>query len=90
MTKGLVSGEKVVSDGSFIPANVSEDSVIEITAEVEKSTVRYLDVLDEEFRQQTGYKEPITVKEEKIIVKSETDAQNAGTAIRKTKRGLVT
>jgi transposase len=73
--KGIVSGKKVVSDGSFIPANVSEGSLIEMTQEVEKSTVRYLDALDAELRAQPGYKEPASVKEEKTVIKSETDVE---------------
>lgn len=88
MEKGIVSGKEVVSDGSVIPANVSEDScTIEITQEVEKSTVRYLEALDEELRQQPGYKEPTPVKEEKTIVKSETDSE-CGYCNQETKKGL--
>ncbi len=41
---GLVSGETAVSDGSFIPANVSWQSKVEVTRLVEKSTVDYLEV----------------------------------------------
>ena len=33
--RGIVTGDAVVSDGSFIPANVSEDSFVEISQKVE-------------------------------------------------------
>ena len=46
--QGLVTGENVVSDGTFIPANVSGDSKLEVTQTVLKSTVHYLDELDKE------------------------------------------
>lgn len=48
--KKLVSGKKVVSDGSFIPANAAWDSRVETTAYVEKSMVSYLDDLDAELK----------------------------------------
>ena len=34
--KGIVTGENVVSDGSFIPANIASDSIIELHKEVEQ------------------------------------------------------
>ena len=51
---GIVSGETATSDGSFIPANVSWESRVEITRVVEKSTVDYLDALDEELMNTQG------------------------------------
>jgi hypothetical protein len=70
--KGIVTGE-VVSDGTFIPANVSENSLIELNQEVEQSTVRYMEALDEELRRQPGYREPVPTVKEKTIIKSSTD-----------------
>jgi transposase len=46
---GLVSGERAVSDGRFIPANVSRGSRIEVRRLVEKSTVDYLGGLEKEY-----------------------------------------
>lgn len=71
--KGIVTGKSVVSDGSFIPANISASSIVELDLEVEQSTVHYLDVLDEELRQQPGYKESTPVTKEKTVVSSTTD-----------------
>ena len=85
--KGIVTGEAVVSDGSFIPANVSESSLIEIQREVEQSTVHYLDVLDDELKRMPGYKEPSTTKKAKKIVKSSTDT-DCGYINQEHKKGL--
>lgn len=43
---GIASGETAVSDGSFVPANVSWQSKVEVTVLVEKSTVEYMEALD--------------------------------------------
>lgn len=85
--KDIVTGESVVSDGSFIPANVAQSSIIEIQQEVEQSTVHYLDALDDELRSQPGYKEPVVAKREKKIVKSSTDT-NCGYINHERKKGL--
>ena len=70
---GLVSGEIAVSDGSFIPANVSWQSRVEITRVVEKSTVDYLEALDEELMKTEGYISPSPTIIEKKELKSKTD-----------------
>lgn len=85
--KGIVSGDSVVSDGSFIPANVAEYSLVELKQEVSKSTVRYMEVLDEKLHQQPGYRDPIPTVKEKIILKSSTDA-DCGYIIKKIKKVL--
>ncbi len=85
--KGIVTGEAVVSDGSFIPANVSEGSLIEIQREVEQSTVHYLDVLNDELKSMPGYKEPAITKKVKKIVKSSTD-MDCGYINQEHKKGL--
>ena len=38
--KGIVTGETVVSDGTLIHANVSSQSIVTFTEEIEKSAVR--------------------------------------------------
>jgi hypothetical protein len=58
---GIVSGETATSDGSFIPANVSWQSKAEITKAAEKSTVDYLEALDEELKKGLGYLAEMTV-----------------------------
>jgi transposase len=85
--KGLVRGEVAVSDGSFIPANVSWESRVEITRMVEKSTVEYLDALDEELRLTEGYVEPCVSAVEKKELKSATDT-DCGYIHHDTKKGL--
>jgi hypothetical protein len=70
---GLVSGETAVSDGSFIPANVSCLSKVEITRVVEKSTVDYLDLLEEELQKPKGYVPAFPTIIEKKELKSKTD-----------------
>ena len=85
--KGIVTGDTVVSDGIFIPANVSDSSIIKIIEQVEKSAIDYLEALDEELRQQEGYKEPIFVVEEKTTFKSTTDP-DCGYIDQKHKKGI--
>jgi transposase len=85
--KGVVTGEKVVSDGSFIPANVAESSLLELRQEVEQSTVHYLDALEDELRKQDGYCDPIPTVKEKIILKSTTDS-DCGYINQERKKGL--
>lgn len=85
--KGIVTGTAAVSDGSFIPGNVAAGSLLEIEKEVEQSTVHYLDALDEELKNQPGYKEPVTTKKMKTIVKSSTDP-DCGYISQERKRGL--
>jgi hypothetical protein len=52
--RGLVGGNIVVSDGSFIPANVSWKSRTEALRTVEKSAVDYLETLERELRDTNG------------------------------------
>lgn len=85
--KGIVTGDSVVSDGSFIPANVAEHSLVELTQEVTQSTVRYMEALDEELRQQTGYRESEPTVKEKTILKSSTDP-DCGYINQEHKKGL--
>jgi len=72
---GLVSGETAVSDGTFIPANISWESRVEVTKLVEKSTVDYLDALDEELKSIKGYVEAPPIILEKKELKSTTDPE---------------
>jgi len=83
----LVSGETVVSDGSFIPANVSWQSKVEITKQVEKNKVDYLEALNEELRKTEGYVPAYPSIIEKKELKSKTDT-NCGYIHQDTKKGL--
>ena len=84
---GLVTGENVVSDGSFIPANVSKQSKIVVTQQVEKSTVNYMEELNEELSKMDGYKEPVPQIIEKEVYKSTTD-EDCGYINQPNKKGL--
>ena len=68
---GLIDGEAMAADGSYIPANVSRESWINVEIEVEQSMQSYLDSLDEELSNQQGFKKPPT----KIVRKRRTTSQ---------------
>jgi hypothetical protein len=68
MDTGIAGEAVTVSGGSFIPANVSRESRIEINRTVEKSTVEYLEALETELRKTEGYTKPVpTVTEKKEL-----------------------
>ena len=50
----------MASDGSYISAEVSRNSWIDIEVEVEQSMLSYLDDLDQELVSQPGFREPPT------------------------------
>ena len=54
----LIDGEEMVADGSYIPANVSRNSWIDVEEEVTQSMQSYMNCLDEELSQQPGFKKP--------------------------------
>lgn len=54
----LIDGEEMVTGDSYIPANVSRNSWIDVEEEVTQSMQSYLDCLDEELSQQPGFKKP--------------------------------
>ncbi len=87
VNKGIVTGNTVVSDGSFIPANVAENSLVEMNTEIEKSAVHYMDALDDELRQQPGYRKPVPTKQEKTILSSSADP-DCGYINQERKKGL--
>ena len=47
ITSGLIDGNAMAADGSYIPANVSRESWVDVEVEVEQSMQSYLDCLDE-------------------------------------------
>ncbi|GHU00392.1 hypothetical protein FACS1894142_8530 [Spirochaetia bacterium] len=76
-----------MSDGSFIPANVSWNSKVEITRVVEQSTVDYLEALDIELKNTEGYTEPVPAIIKKKALKSVTDP-DCGSIHQELKKGL--
>lgn len=64
----------MVSDGSYIPAEVSRNSWIDVGAEVEQS-FSYLDDLDQELAAQPGFKKSPSHTVTKKITTSTTDPE---------------
>ena len=72
---GIVSGETGVADGSFLPANVSRESRYDIVETVRRSTIKYMDELENELSTIPGYVMPESVETEKTCLKSHTDPE---------------
>ena len=71
----LIDGKEMASDGSYIPAEVSRNSWIDVEVEVEQSMLSYLDDLDQELASQPGFKKPPTRMVTKKITTSTTDSE---------------
>lgn len=84
---GLVDGETMVADGSYLPANVSRESWVDVEIEVEQSMHSYLDSLDEELSMQPGFKKPPTRVVQKHRTTSRTDP-DSGYINHGNKRGI--
>ena len=78
---GLIDGEAMAADGSYIPANVSRESWINVETEVEQSMQSYLDSLDEELSNQPGFKKPPTKIVRKCRTTSQTDPDSGSPTI---------
>jgi|SaaInlV_200m_DNA_2_1039689.scaffolds.fasta_scaffold22505_1 transposase len=87
ISNDLVTGDDVVSDGTYIPANVSKKSKLIVTQQVEKSTVSYMEALNKELSQMNGYKEPVPRIIKKEVYKSTTD-HDCGYIAQPNKKGL--
>lgn len=77
----------MAADGSYIPANVSRESWINVETEVEQSMQSYLDSLDEELSNQPGFKKPPTKIVRKCRTTSQTDP-DSGYINHGSKRGI--
>lgn len=75
MEQKLIDGKEIASDGSYIPAEVSRNSWINIEVEVKQSMLSYLDDLDQELATQSGFKKPPTHTVTKKITTSTTDLE---------------
>ena len=84
---GLIDGEAMAADGSYIPANISRESWINVEIEVEQSMQSYLDSLDEELSNQPGFKKPPTKIVRKCRTTSQTDP-DSGYINHGSKRGI--
>lgn len=65
----------MASDGSYIPAEVSRNSWIDIEVEVEQSMLNYLDDLDQELASQPAFKKSTSHTITKKITTSTTDSE---------------
>ena len=74
INKGIVTGETIVADGSFIPANISLKSSVEVIETIQQSSVHYLDELEKEMSEIPGYQSPTTKEITKRSLKSSTDS----------------
>lgn len=74
---GLIDGKAMAADGSYIPANVSRESWVDVETEVEQSMQSYLDALDEELSQQPGFKKPPerTIKKRRTTSRTDPDME---------------
>ena len=84
---GLIDGKAMATDGSYIPANVSRDSWVDVEVEVERSMQSYLDSLDEELSNQPGFKKPPTKIVKQCRTTSKTDP-DSGYINHGSKRGI--
>lgn len=87
ITSGLIDGNAMAADGSYIPANVSRESWVDVEIEVEQSMQSYLDCLDEELTQQPGFKKPPVKTVKKLRTTSRTDP-DSGYINHGNKRGI--
>lgn len=87
MEQKLIDGKEMASDGSYIPAEVSRNSWVDIEVEVEQSMLSYLDDLDQELASQPGFKKPLSHTVTKKITTSKTDPE-CGYIHHGSKRGI--
>ncbi len=84
---GLITGDDMVSDGTFIPANAASTSRQIVRETIEKSAISYMDELDNELSRQKGYKEPEPKPVNIETYKSTTDTE-CGYINQPNKKGL--
>lgn len=63
----------MASDGNYILAEVSRNSLIDVEVEIKQSILSYLDDLDQELSSQPWFKKPPTRTVTKKITKSTTE-----------------
>ncbi len=71
----LIDGKEMAPDGSYIPAEASRNSWIDVELEVEQSMLSYLDDLDQELASQPGFKKPPARTVTKKITTSTTEPE---------------
>ena len=77
----------LAADGSYLPANVSHASWVDVEVEVEQSMQSYLDRLDEELAAQPGFRKPPVKKATRRRTTSTSDP-DCGYINHGTKRGV--
>lgn len=85
INKGIVSDETIVADGSFLSANVSAKSSIEVVETAQQSSIHYLDELEKEMSGLPGYQLAVTKEITKRSLKTST-APDCGYINQKSKK----
>ena len=85
--RNLVSGDMLVADGSFLPANISVQSSVEVIETIQQSSIHYLNELEKEMSELPGYQPPKPREIQKRTLKSQTD-RDCGYINQKNKKGL--
>lgn len=76
VTKGLVDGKALDADETYLPANVSRASWMDVEIEVEQSMQSYLDQLNAKLAEQPGFKKLPVRKETRRYMISTTDGDS--------------
>ena len=53
--RNLVGGDMLAADGSFLSANISVQSSVEVIETIQQSSIHYLDELEKEVSELPGY-----------------------------------
>jgi IS5 family transposase len=61
--KGLVDGEQIASDGTYIASNVSQKSIVKTRIQIQRGMQSYLDALDEELAKEPGFQKHEVIEE---------------------------
>lgn len=85
--RNLVSGDMLAADGSFLPANISVQSSVEVIETIQQSAIHYLNELEKEMSELPGYQHPKPREIQKRTLQSRTDP-DCGYINQKNKKGL--
>lgn len=88
INSSVVGGETVVADGSFLHANITLKSTVEVIGTIQQSSIHYLNELEKEMSERPGYQPPVTKEVVKRNLKSSTDP-DCGYINQKNKKGLI-
>lgn len=72
---GIVSGGTDITNSSFLPSNISWESRHDAVKTVNRSTIKYLEELDDKLSSMPGYTKPENEELQKEYLKSHTDPE---------------